>query len=133
MKFCFEGMEESGSEGLDDLLFSRKDTDFMKKVDYVCISDNYWLGKNKPCLTYGLRGICYFFMEVECTAKDLHSGVFGGTVHEGMADLIAMMNTLIDKDGKILIDGLMDDVAPVTAGKASRCRFLCRKPKCIFI
>ena len=49
------GMEESGSEGLDELLISRKDTPFMKDVDYVCISDNYWLGKKKPCLTYGLR------------------------------------------------------------------------------
>ena len=35
MKFCFEGMEESGSEGLDDLLFARKDTEFMQQVDYV--------------------------------------------------------------------------------------------------
>ena len=51
-----------------------------KDVDYVCISDNYWLGKNKPCLTYGLRGICYFFAEVESSTKDLHSGVFGGSV-----------------------------------------------------
>lgn len=63
IKFCFEGMEESGSEGLDDLVFSRKDS-FFKDVDYVCISDNYWLGKTKPCITYGLRGICYFFLEV---------------------------------------------------------------------
>lgn len=64
IKFCFEGMEESGSEGLDDLVFSRKDS-FFKDVDYVCISDNYWLGKTKPCITYGLRGICYFFIEVK--------------------------------------------------------------------
>jgi len=114
VKFCFEGMEESGSEGLDELLMSWKDTDFMKSVDYVCISDNYWLGKNKPCITYGLRGICYFYLEVEGCAKDLHSGVFGGTVHEGMTDLIAMMNTLVDKDGKILVENLMEQVAPVT-------------------
>lgn len=52
-------MEESGSEGLDEELARRKDT-FLKDVDYVCISDNYWLGKNKPCLTYGLR-YPYFF------------------------------------------------------------------------
>ena len=69
IRFCFEGMEESGSEGLEELLVSRKDTDFMKKVDYVCISDNYWLGKNKPCLTYGLRGCCYFGIEVECAKR----------------------------------------------------------------
>ena len=60
------------------------------------------------------RGITYFSIEVQCCAKDLHSGVFGGTVHEAMADLIYMMNTLVDKDGKILVEGLMDSVAPVT-------------------
>jgi len=113
-KFCFEGMEESGSEGLDVMLMARKDTKFMKEVDYVCISDNYWLGKKKPCVTYGLRGVCYFFIEIQGSAKDLHSGVFGGTVHEAMADLMYMMNQLVDKDGKILVEGLMDTVAPLT-------------------
>lgn len=95
IKFIFEGMEESGSEGLDELLFARKD--WFKDVDYVCISDNYWLGTTQPCVTYGLRGICYFGLEVECASKDLHSGVFGGTVHEAMTDLIHLMGTLVDK------------------------------------
>ncbi|KAF7691392.1 hypothetical protein HF521_011689 [Silurus meridionalis] len=113
IKFCFEGMEESGSEGLDDLVFSRKDS-FFKDVDYVCISDNYWLGKTKPCITYGLRGICYFFLEVECCDKDLHSGVFGGSVHEAMTDLITLMGSLVDKKGKILVPGMYDGVAELT-------------------
>uniref|UniRef100_A0A1A8HY19 Cytosolic non-specific dipeptidase n=1 Tax=Nothobranchius kuhntae TaxID=321403 RepID=A0A1A8HY19_NOTKU len=113
VKFCFEGMEESGSEGLDDLVFAQKDK-FFKDVDYVCISDNYWLGKTKPCITYGLRGICYFFVEVECCEKDLHSGVFGGSVHEAMTDLISLMGCLVDKKGKILIPGMYNDVAPLT-------------------
>ncbi|KAH6935124.1 hypothetical protein HPB50_003452 [Hyalomma asiaticum] len=114
LKFVFEGMEESGSIGLDELLYSLKDTDFFKKVDYVCISDNYWLGKDKPCLTYGLRGLCYFAVEVECASKDLHSGVFGGSVYEAMADLTHLMSQLADRTGKILIPGIMDDVAPLT-------------------
>jgi len=113
-KFCFEGMEESGSEGLDKMLMERQNTKFMQEVDFCCISDNYWLGTNKPCLTYGLRGVCYFFIEVTCATKDLHSGVFGGTVNEGMVDLIWMMNQLVDEDGKILVEGLMDSVAPLT-------------------
>ena len=119
-KFCFEGMEESGSEGLDQMLISRQNTKFMQEVDYVCISDNYWLGKNKPCLTYGLRGVCYFFIEVECATKDLHSGVFGGTVHEGMVDLMWMMNQLVDGEGNILVEGLMDTVAPLTAEESAK-------------
>ncbi|EZA56255.1 hypothetical protein DMN91_009981 [Ooceraea biroi] len=116
LKFVFEGMEESGSEGLDELLWARKDG-FLKNVDYVCISDNYWLGTKKPCITYGLRGICYFMVEVTCAAKDLHSGTFGGCVHEGMADLIYLMNSLVDVNGKILVDGIYDSVAKVTSAE----------------
>ena len=52
--------------------------------------------------------------KIECAAKDLHSGVFGGTVNEGLADLIWMMNQLVAEDGTILVEGLMDSVAPLT-------------------
>uniref|UniRef100_A0A8D0CS64 Cytosolic non-specific dipeptidase n=1 Tax=Sander lucioperca TaxID=283035 RepID=A0A8D0CS64_SANLU len=103
IKFCFEGMEESDSEGLDTLVCSQKDS-FL----------NDWLGKTKPCITYGLRGICCFFIEVHCSDKDLHSGVFGGSVHEAMTDLIALMGSLLDNKGNILVPGLSDDVAPLT-------------------
>ncbi len=37
LRFCLEGMEESGSEGLDDLIEREKDGWF-KSVDCVCIS-----------------------------------------------------------------------------------------------
>lgn len=113
IKFVFEGMEESGSEGLEDLLKAQKDK-FLKGTDYVCISDSYWLGKNKPCIGYGLRGVICYNIEVVCVKKDLHSGVFGGTVHEALPDLIYLMNTLVDKDGKIQIPGIMDQVKKVT-------------------
>ena len=113
MKFCFEGMEESGSEGLDDLIIAEAKK-YFDKVDVVCISDNYWLGKNKPCLTYGLRGVSYFHVSVKGPANDLHSGVFGETVHEPMTDLVHIMSRLVKPDGTILVERLMDDVAPVT-------------------
>lgn len=79
LQFVFEGMEESGSVGLDELLIQKKES-FLKDVDYVCISDSYWLGTDKPCLTYGLRGMSSFYVEVEGSSKDLHSGMYGGTV-----------------------------------------------------
>jgi len=110
---CFEGMEESGSEGLDELILARKD-DFFAGVDYVCISDNYWLGSEKPCLTYGLRGVCYFFVEIECAKKDLHSGVYGGAVHEAMVDCVNVLSKLVDTTGKILVPGINEAVAPMT-------------------
>ncbi|TPX59946.1 hypothetical protein PhCBS80983_g02120 [Powellomyces hirtus] len=114
LKMCFEGMEESGSEGLDEYIEKEAKGAFFGDVDCVCISDNYWLGSNKPCLTYGLRGISYFMVEVAGPGKDLHSGVFGGTVHEPMTDLFTVMSKLVSPTGKILIPGIYNDVAPVT-------------------
>ena len=31
-------------------------------VDYLSISDNYWLGTTKPCITYGLRWVCLTYI-----------------------------------------------------------------------
>ncbi|KAI6215074.1 Cytosolic non-specific dipeptidase [Aphelenchoides besseyi] len=113
LKFVLEGMEESGSEGLDDVLKKHKDT-FLHDVEATCISDNYWLGKNKPCLTYGLRGISYFLVEVSAPKQDLHSGVFGGSIHEPMNSLIHILSTLSDVDGTIKVEGLDKLIAPLT-------------------
>jgi Cys-Gly metallodipeptidase DUG1 len=96
LKFCFEGMEESGSEGLDELVEKEaKPGGWFEGVDCVCIvgghnviprfcadpshlqSDNYWLNSRTPVITYGLRGLTYWKINVSGPAKDLHSGVFG--------------------------------------------------------
>lgn len=112
IKMVFESMEESGGLGVDESLENEKNG-FLKDIDYVCISDNYWLGTEKPCIAYGLRGLCYFTIEIECASLDLHSGGFGGSVYEAMSDLIYMLNTLVDKEGNILIPGINKDVAPL--------------------
>uniref|UniRef100_A0A0K0EFW0 M20_dimer domain-containing protein n=1 Tax=Strongyloides stercoralis TaxID=6248 RepID=A0A0K0EFW0_STRER len=113
IKFVFEGMEESGSEGLDDILIAHQHT-FLKDVDFSCISDNYWLGKSKPCITYGLRGVSYYCIEIHGVKQDLHSGVHGGVVHEPLNDLVWVMSQLVDNKGKILVEGLDKLVAPLT-------------------
>jgi hypothetical protein len=59
--------------------------------------------------------VSYFNIIVEGPAKDLHSGVFGGTVHEPMTDLIFLMNSLVKPDGEILIPGINDQVAALDA------------------
>ncbi|KAJ7445447.1 hypothetical protein FB451DRAFT_1376152 [Mycena latifolia] len=107
--FCFEGMEENGSEGLDELVEREKD-EWFKDVDCVCISDNYWLNTRTPALTYGLRGLT-----VSGPARDLHSGVFGRTVHEPMTDLIALMRRLVFPAGAIPVPGVDDMVSVADA------------------
>ncbi|KHN77499.1 Cytosolic non-specific dipeptidase [Toxocara canis] len=112
IKFCFEGMEESGSKGLEEALSARKDT-WLSDVDFTCICDTAWLGK-KPCLQYGLRGICYYFITISSSKQDLHSGDFGGVIYEPMKDLCWMLSQLTDLDGKINIEGLSEMVRPLT-------------------
>lgn len=110
---CFEGMEESGSLGLDDLI-AREAKDYFKSVTTVCISDNYWLGTSKPVLTYGLRGCNYYQVAIEGPGADLHSGIFGGVVAEPMTDLVQVLSKLVDSHGKILVPGVDDMVAELT-------------------
>lgn len=110
---CFEGMEEYGSEGLDDFI-AQEANGYFKDADAVCISDNYWLGTEKPCLTYGLRGVQYYSLEISGPGQDLHSGVFGGAAQEPMTDLTRVMASLVDTNGKIQVPGIMEQVAPQT-------------------
>ncbi|KAJ7181497.1 hypothetical protein C8R43DRAFT_1093229 [Mycena crocata] len=107
MCFCFEGMEESGSEGLDEL-FEKEKHGWFKDVD---CSDSYWLNTRPPAITYRLRGIVYFSLTVSDPARDLHSGEFGRAVHEPMTDLIAAMSRLVAPDGSILVS-CVDDLVP---------------------
>ncbi|KAL5520720.1 hypothetical protein ACEPAF_2722 [Sanghuangporus sanghuang] len=121
LKFCFEGMEENGSEGLDGLIEKEAQKGgFFEGVDAVCISDNYWLNTRTPCLTYGLRGICYYKVTVSGPARDLHSGAYGGTVYEPMTDLIQLFSKLVTPTGKILIPGVSELVAPLTDEERER-------------
>lgn len=130
LKFCLEGMEESGSVGLDELVREHKGG-FLSGTDAICISDNYWLGTKKPCLTHGLRGITYFHLKIAGPGADLHSGVFGGVVHEPMTDLFHIMSRLVTPQSEILVPGVNELVAPLTDEEAKRydnmeVRVLCR-------
>ncbi|EIW80058.1 CNDP dipeptidase [Coniophora puteana RWD-64-598 SS2] len=115
LKFVFEGMEEYGSEGLDELVIREAQPGgWIHGVDCVCISDNYWLNTRTPALTYGLRGIDYYGITITGPGQDLHSGLFGRTVHEPMTDLIKLMGSLVDVNGGIKVPGVEELVPPPT-------------------
>ncbi|XP_008072129.1 beta-Ala-His dipeptidase [Carlito syrichta] len=113
IKFIIEGMEEAGSVGLEELVEKEKNR-FFSGVDYIVISDNLWVSRKKPAITYGTRGNSYFTVEVKCRDQDFHSGTFGGILNEPMADLVALLGSLVDSSGHILIPGIYDQVAPLT-------------------
>lgn len=117
MRFCFEAMEESSSEGLDDFIVkeaAKGDQGWFDKVDCVCISDNYWLNTKNPCLTYGLRGIVYVNVWIGGPKTTLHSGIYGGMVYEPMTALIALLNTLVEQNAKITVTDAYKGISPPT-------------------
>jgi acetylornithine deacetylase/succinyl-diaminopimelate desuccinylase-like protein len=111
IKFILEGEEEMGSESLES--FVRKNTDLLES-DMVMVSDTGMPNPQMPTIIYGLRGLLYTELEVFGPKRDLHSGMYGGTIHnpaQAIAEIIASMH---DADGHITVDGFYDNVRDIT-------------------
>ncbi len=111
IKMLIEGEEEVGSENLDR--FVEEHTELLK-ADLVIISDSGMFAKGVPSICYSLRGLSYMEVEVTGPNRDLHSGSFGGSVHNPVQALCEMIASLHDKNGKITVKGFYDDVRPLT-------------------
>ncbi|HEU0293843.1 MAG TPA: dipeptidase [Anaerolineales bacterium] len=115
LKWLIEGEEEIGSHHLGDFI---KQNAKMLKADFCINPDAGMINADAPTITYGLRGLAYFEIRVDGPDHDLHSGLFGGTVHnpaQALAELIAGMH---DKNGRITLPGFYDSVREVS--KAER-------------
>jgi acetylornithine deacetylase/succinyl-diaminopimelate desuccinylase-like protein len=118
LKIIFEGEEEIGSEHLDKFVSEHKK---MLTADVVLISDSSMFKKGVPSICYSLRGLSYMEIEVVGPNKDLHSGSFGGSVHNPIQALSEIIASLHDKNGRVTIPGFYDDVRKLT--KAERDSF----------
>jgi Acetylornithine deacetylase/Succinyl-diaminopimelate desuccinylase and related deacylases len=118
IKIIFEGEEEIGSDNLPKFVSEHKD---LLKADVIVISDSGMFAKGVPSVTYALRGLAYMEVEVTGPNSDLHSGSFGGSVHNPIQVLTEMIASLHDKNGRIAVKGMYNDVRPLT--KAERAAF----------
>ncbi len=107
VKFILEGEEEVGSENLDKFISQHIE---LLKCDTVLISDTSLYEKGVPTLTYALRGLSYFELEVVGPSRDLHSGAFGGAVANPINVLAQIISKMHDKNGKINIPGFYKNV-----------------------
>ena len=111
VKFIIEGEEEVGSPNLATFITENKS---LLSCDVILISDTSIIANDVPSVTVGLRGLSYMEVEVVGPNRDLHSGVYGGSVANPINTLCDMISSLIDKDGHITIEGFYDDVELVT-------------------
>ena len=71
-----------------------------------------------PSITYGLRGLNYYQMEITGPAQDLHSGIFGGAVPNPLTILTELFAKLHDKNFRVTVPGFYDDVCRGFARRA---------------
>jgi acetylornithine deacetylase/succinyl-diaminopimelate desuccinylase-like protein len=112
LTFVIEGEEEVGSASLATFL---KEHRAELQCDAVVISDTGMPSKQHPALTYALRGIAAFEVTLHGPSRDLHSGIFGGTVDNPAMALCQLLAKLRDKNGRVAIPGFYDDVQPLSA------------------
>jgi acetylornithine deacetylase/succinyl-diaminopimelate desuccinylase-like protein len=111
LKFLIEGEEEIGSKNLEDFLDQNADK---FKADVSLNPDAGMMGEDMPTITYGLRGLAYMEVHVWGPKADLHSGLYGGAVHnpaQVLAELIAKMH---NEKGRITLPGFYDNVRPLS-------------------
>jgi acetylornithine deacetylase/succinyl-diaminopimelate desuccinylase-like protein len=112
LTFIIEGEEEVGSKSLSSFL---KQHQAELACDAIVISDTGMPSKQHPALTYALRGIIALEVTLHGPNRDLHSGIFGGTVDNPAMVLCQMLGQLRDRRGRIAIPGFYDDVRPLSA------------------
>jgi len=114
IKVLIEGEEEVGSVSLWDYVQRNKEK---LKADALVVSDTSMLSKGAPSITYGLRGLNYYQIELTGPARDLHSGVYGGAVPNPLMILSELFSKLHDRNFRVAIPGFYDDVRKVPAAE----------------
>ena len=111
LTFVIEGEEEVGSKSLAGFLQKHRAE---LACDAVVISDTGIPSAKHPALTYALRGIAAFEIILRGPSRDLHSGIFGGSVENPAMALSRLLAKVHDAKGRIVIPHFYDGVVPLT-------------------
>ncbi len=111
VKYFIEGEEEVGSTNLEEFV---KQNRALLAADIILVSDTSIVANDVPSVTVGLRGMSYVEVSVKGPNRDLHSGVYGGSVDNPVNVLCEMIASLKDEEGRITIPGFYDKVAELT-------------------
>jgi len=107
-----EGEEECGSVNLDKFV---EDNDAaLREADICVISDTGMLGRGRPAITYGVRGLAYTEIILHGPNQDLHSGLWGGRCPNPINELVGVLSQLHDEQGRVTVPGFYDDVIELT-------------------
>jgi acetylornithine deacetylase/succinyl-diaminopimelate desuccinylase-like protein len=112
IKVVVEGEEEVGSPHFEPFLRAHK---AKLKCDIVLNADSQMAARDLPSIVYGLRGLAYFEIWIHGPAHDLHSGLFGGSIHNPAQVLCDLISGMHDEDGRVTLPHFYDDVRELPA------------------
>jgi acetylornithine deacetylase/succinyl-diaminopimelate desuccinylase-like protein len=112
IKMMVEGEEEIGSPNLEAFITQHED---LLAADFALNLDSSMIREDLPTITYGLRGLAYFELRVSGPDHDLHSGSFGGVVHNPAQALCELIAGMHDAQGRVTLPGYYDRVRPLEA------------------
>lgn len=107
VKCLFEGEEEIGSPNLPTFLGRHRRA---LAADVAVLSDSQMLGPDRPVITESLRGGLSLELDVRGPDNDLHSGNYGGAIHNPLQALCEIIARLHDAQGRVTVPGFYDRV-----------------------
>ncbi len=111
LKYLIEGEEEIGSPHLEAFIVEQA---ALLRCDVALNNDSNILKPDLPSIVYGLRGLAYFELQVQGPTHDLHSGMFGGAVHNPAQVLCELIAGMHDREGSVTLPGYYDKVRTLT-------------------
>jgi acetylornithine deacetylase/succinyl-diaminopimelate desuccinylase-like protein len=115
VRFLVEGEEEIGSPSV---LRRLREED--PGVDCAIVFDALMADERTPAISVAARGLVSASIEVRTGERDLHSGLYGGAVHNAAHVLLAMLDEVVPgPDGRVREELRIGVAPPVEAERES--------------
>ncbi|MCF6410765.1 dipeptidase [Pseudalkalibacillus salsuginis] len=111
IKLCIEGEEEQASPNLPSFIQQNPEK---LSCDAVLISDTSFIEKGQPAICTSLRGALALELSLKTADSDLHSGVYGGGVPNAAHNLVRLLDSFHDHNGKVAVEGFYEGVPVLT-------------------
>lgn len=112
LRVVLDGEEESGSPSLTPAIAQYRDK---FSADLMLVLDGPLHPSGKPTVAFGVRGALGLELTVYGPKVAVHSGHYGNWVPNPAMRLARLLASMKDDDGKVLVKGFYDGIAPLTS------------------
>jgi acetylornithine deacetylase/succinyl-diaminopimelate desuccinylase-like protein len=112
LRVILDGEEEASSPSLVPAITRYRDK---LRADAMIIFDGPIHSSGRPTIVYGARGIMTVDLTVFGPKAGVHSGNYGNWIPNPAQRLSALLASMKDEDGRVLVGGFYDGLVPLTA------------------